>query len=75
MMVKLDSKRRLTLPKKVTPAKPGDTFEMSIDAEEDVLVLRRISKRKKNWLDVLKSCPVPMDDVPPRSREVFKSRL
>ncbi len=74
MVVKLDSKRRLTLPKNLAPAKPGDIFEAMFDPEEDAVIFRRISKRK-NWLEVLKSCPVPMDDLPPRSREYFKSKL
>jgi len=70
----LDSKRRLTLPKSLGPAKPGDVFEVSFDQEEGVVIFKRIPK-KKNWLEVLKSCPVPMDDLPPRSREVFKPKL
>jgi bifunctional DNA-binding transcriptional regulator/antitoxin component of YhaV-PrlF toxin-antitoxin module len=74
MVVKLDSKRRLTLPKSLAPAKPGDVFEAVFDPEEDAVIFRRISKRK-NWLEVLKSCPVPMDDLPPRSREYFKPKL
>jgi hypothetical protein len=75
MVVKLDSKRRLILPKAVALTQPGDTFEVSFDVEEDVVTLRRISKRKRNWLEILKSCPVPMDDFPPRSREYFKPKL
>jgi len=71
----LDSKRRLTLPKTLAPAKPGDTFEASFDADEDVVVFRRISKRK-NWFETLKSCPVRLEgDLPPRPREFFKSKL
>jgi hypothetical protein len=31
-----------------------------------------IVKRKSNWLEVWKKCPVPMDDLPPRSRELPK---
>ncbi len=30
-------------------------------------------KRKSNWLEVWKKCPVPMDDLPPRSRELPKT--
>ena len=37
-------------------------------------VMRRRVKRDSNWLYVLKRCPVPMDDLPPRSREVPKKR-
>ena len=45
------------------------------DAEEDALMCRRIAS-KPNWLKVLKACPVPMDDdLPPRRREYFRSKL
>ena len=50
---------------------PFDQFDASFDAEEDVVILRRV-KRKANWLEVWKKCPVPMDDLPPRSRELPK---
>ena len=75
MVVKLDSKRRLTLPKGLVAAKPGDTFEASFDADEEIVFFRRVSKHKKNWLQVLKNCPVPMDDLPPRSREMFQPKI
>ena len=65
MIVTLDAKRRLTIPSALAPASPGDYFEASFDAEEDVLVFRRLAG-KENWLTVLKACPVSPDDVPPR---------
>ena len=65
MIVTLDAKRRLTVPAALTPASPGDCFEASFDAEEDVLAFRRLAG-KENWLTVLKACPVSPDDVPPR---------
>jgi bifunctional DNA-binding transcriptional regulator/antitoxin component of YhaV-PrlF toxin-antitoxin module len=71
MIVTLDAKRRLIIPAKVAPARPGDQFDAVFDAEEDAVILRRVP-RKKSWLEVLKSCPVPMDDVPLRSRELPK---
>ena len=67
MVVTLDAKRRLTVPASLAPAKPGDYFDAHFDAEEDTLVFRRLSRRK-NWLAVLKECPVSADDVPPRRR-------
>ena len=73
MIVTLDSKRRLTVPAAV-PAKPGDHFLVDFDAEEDALMCRRIAS-KPNWLKVLKACPVYMDDLPPRRREYFRSKL
>ena len=68
MIVTLDEKRRLTVPVALAPAAPGDAFDARFDQDEDAIVFRRI-KRGKRWLDVLKACPVPMDDLPPRSRE------
>ena len=70
MIVTLDSKRRLTVPAAV-PAKPNF---VDFDAEEDALMCRRIAS-KPNWLKVLKACPVPLDDLPPRRREYFRSKL
>jgi hypothetical protein len=68
MIVTLDAKRRVSIPVALVPAAPGDQFDASFDAEDDVVILRRL-KRKPNWLEVWKQCPVPMDDLPPRSRE------
>jgi hypothetical protein len=65
MIVTMDAKRRLTIPAALAPTSPGDYFEALFDAEEDVLVFRRLA-RKENWLTVLKACPVSPDDVPPR---------
>jgi hypothetical protein len=73
MIVTLDSKRRLTVPAALAPASPGDYFEAQFDAEEDTLVFRRIAP-KADWLAVLKECPVSMDDVPPRRRELPRRR-
>jgi hypothetical protein len=74
VIVTLDSKRRLSLPKKLVPAIPGDAFDAVFDAEEDAVIFRRIH-RGKDWLAVLKACPVPMDDLPARPREYFKPKL
>jgi hypothetical protein len=73
MILTLDAKRRLTLPASLVPAQPGDHFQAEFDPEEDAVVFRRIAK-KADWLNVLKSCPVKMDDLPPRRRE-FPKRL
>lgn len=73
MVVTLDSKRRLTVPAALAPATPGDYFEAQFDAEEDVLIFRRISTNT-DWLAVLKECPVSMDDVPTRRRELPRRR-
>jgi len=68
MIVILDAKRRFSIPAKLAPANPGDQFDATFDAEEDAVILRRVPRRK-SWLAVMKACPVPMDDLPPRSRE------
>jgi len=71
MIVTLDAKHRLTVPKALVKTQPGEHFEALYDDDDDVITLRRI-KRKVDWLDVLKQCPVSMDDIPPRSRELPK---
>jgi hypothetical protein len=71
MIVTLDAKRRVSIPAALAPAAPGDQFEASFDPEDDAVILRRLA-RKANWLKVWKQCPVPMDEVPPRSRELPK---
>lgn len=69
MIVTLDAKRRVSIPAALAPAMPGDQFDASFDAEDDVVILRRL-KRKSNWLEIWKQCPAPMDDLPPRSQEL-----
>ena len=71
MIVTLDSKRRLTLPAALMPARPGQSFDVRFDEEEDALIFRRLPDRE-NWLAVLAECPVPMDDIPRRRRELSK---
>jgi len=74
MILTMDAKRRLTVPAGLSAAQPGDAFDVIIDAEDDAIVFRRIN-RNTDWLAVLKECPVPMDDLPPRRREYFRSEL
>lgn len=71
MIVTLDAKRRVSIPSALSPAAPEDQFEASFDADDDVVILRRL-KRKPNWLDVWKKCPTPMDDILPSSGEMAK---
>jgi hypothetical protein len=73
MVLTLDAKRRLTIPASLAPAKPGDYFDAHFDADEDVLVFRRIGGTE-SWLTVMKSCPVSPDDVPARRRNAAKRR-
>ena len=73
MIITLDAKRRLSVPKTLAPASPGDYFEAQFDAEEDAIVFRRVAG-KGDWLAVLKECPVSMDDVPARRRSPARRR-
>jgi hypothetical protein len=73
MIVTLDSRRRLAVPATLAPAVPGDAFDARFDEDENAIVFRRV-KPGRSWLDVLKACPVPMDDLPPRSREYLRRR-
>lgn len=73
MYVRLDSKRRLTVPVALAPASPGDAFEAEFDAEEDTLTFRRVAKQA-DWLAVLRACPVDMSDLPPRRRAPARRR-
>lgn len=69
MIVTMDAKRRLTVPASLAPTAPGDYFEARFDAEEDSITFKRISGAS-DWVKILKECPVSMDDVPPRRREL-----
>jgi hypothetical protein len=69
MIVTLDSKRRLMLPTALMAAQPGQCVYAQFDADEDAVIFRRLPQ-SQNWLEVLAHCPVPMDDVPPRRREL-----
>ena len=71
MIVTLDDQCRVGILAEVAPTAPGDKFDVSFDAEEGAVILRRV-KPKADWLEVWKQCPVPMDDLPPRSREMPK---
>ena len=56
------------MPVALAPAAPGDAFEARFDEDEDAIVFRRV-RRGSSWLAVLKACPVPMDNLPPRGRQ------
>jgi hypothetical protein len=71
MTIIMDAKRRLTVPAAAGDFKPGDTFEIHFEPEESAITFRRINQTE-DWLDVALACPYPMDDLPPRSRELPK---
>jgi hypothetical protein len=73
VIVQVDSEGRLPVPVELLPVLPGQRFAAFFDADEDALVLRRLSE-SDDWVEVLTECPVPMTDIPPRSRELPKRR-
>jgi len=73
MLLTLDAKRRLTVPATLAPTKPGDHFMAVFHPEDDELVFRRIAPAG-DWLEIMKQCPVPMDDLPPRRRQLPRRR-
>ena len=73
MILILDAKRRLTVPAGLAPASPGDAFEARFDAEEGEIVFRRIAGAG-DWLAVLSECPVSIEDLPRRRRQLAKRR-
>ncbi len=73
MLLTLDAKRRLSVPASLAPTRPGDHFQAEFHAEDDTLIFRRIAAAG-DWLEVLKQCPVAMDDLPPRRRPLPRHR-
>jgi hypothetical protein len=73
VILTLDSKRRLTIPTALMPAQPGQSFDAQFDADEDAVIFRRLPE-KEDWLEVLADCPVSMDDLPDRRRDLPKKR-
>jgi hypothetical protein len=73
MLLTLDAKRRLTVPRSLAQSHPGDCFEAEFHPEDDTLIFRRIAP-KGDWMKVLKECPLPMDDLPARRRELPRHR-
>ena len=71
VIITMDAKRRLTVPVAAGDFKPGDTFLANFDCQESEIVFRKINSRE-DWLAVALACPYPMDDLPPRSRELAK---
>jgi len=71
MLITMDAKRRLTVPAVAEDFRPGDTFEARFDLEESEIVFRKINTRE-SWVDVMMRCPVPIDDLSARSRELPK---
>ena len=74
MLLTLDAKRRLTVPVSLAPTRPGDHFKAEFHPEDDTLVFRRMAVTG-DWLKILKQCPVAMDDLPPRRRQLPGRRV
>jgi hypothetical protein len=73
MIVTLDGGRRLGIPATLAPVSSGEQFDGIFDADAGTVIFRRV-KRKASWLEIWKKCPVPMDDLPLRSRELPRKR-
>ena len=73
MILTLDAKRRISVPTSLAPVSPGDAFEARFDAEENEIVFRRIAGTG-DWLALLSKCPVSMDDIPKRRKQLAKRR-
>ena len=73
MLLTLDAKRRLTVPATLAPIKPGDHLRAEFHPEDDALIFRRVAP-VGDWLEILKQCPVPMDDLPPPRRQLARHR-
>ena len=73
MILTLDAKRRLTVPAALAPASPGDAFEARFEPDENEIVFRRIAGAG-DWLAVMSACPVAMDDLPRRRKELARRR-
>ena len=52
---------------------PGYTFEATYNADKDTVTFRRVAA-KRDWLAVLAECPVSMDTVPLRRKELPRRR-
>jgi len=62
------------LARQARATKHGDCFAAFYCQDDDEIILKRMKRRRSNWLEVLKQCPTSMDDIPPRSRELPKKR-
>lgn len=74
VVIKLDARRRLTVPASLALIRPGDVFEAEFDPDADAIVFRRLVC-KGDWLAMLERCPIAMDNLPARRRETFRSKL
>jgi bifunctional DNA-binding transcriptional regulator/antitoxin component of YhaV-PrlF toxin-antitoxin module len=62
VIVVVDSEGRLAIPQSLGQVLPGEPFEVSAGDADGTMVLRRAGV-KADWLEVLKECPIPMDDI------------
>lgn len=71
MIVTVDENHRLKVPAAVCETDAGEQFDAFFDHEQAAIVFRRIAP-SGDWFDVMRSCPLDMDDLPPRGRELPK---
>lgn len=72
MTTVLSQKGQIVLPSAVRERlhlQPGQDFEVTID-DEDTILLRRITRpANRGLIDLLQSCPYPLE-LPPRSKDL-----
>ena len=72
MTTVLSQKGQIVLPSAVRERlhlEPGQDFEVTID-DEDTILLRRITRpANRGLIDLLQSCPHPLE-LPPRSKDL-----
>ncbi len=71
MIVTLDEQHRLVVPATVCKTDVGEQFDAVFDEDQAAIVFRRVVPQE-DWFDVMSACPVEMDDLPARSRELPK---
>lgn len=75
MTTVLSQKGQLVLPSAVRERlhlEPGQDFEVTID-DEDTILLRRITRPpNRGLIDLLQSCPYPLE-LPPRAKDVSRT--
>jgi AbrB family looped-hinge helix DNA binding protein len=75
MTTVLSQKGQIVLPSVVRERlhlEPGQDFEVTID-DEDTILLRRITRpANRGLIDLLQSCPYPLE-LPPRAKDLPRS--
>jgi len=75
MTTVLSQKGQIVLPSAVRERlhlEPGQDFEVTVE-DEDTILLRRINRpANRGLIDLLQSCPYPLE-LPPRAKDVSRT--